>query len=262
MFDKLVESSKQKKRGRTGRYFLITSLIYAVALTAFGVLTILWFNPSMAVAYECLTPLALPIQMPNQPSAPAPLTTRGAASGATAPRQYSTEVPDEIVVGKTITNLPPRVAPPGHYLVANLPPGDGTGIGSNWPGVLGGTGNDPLPPPPARPTPSPKPEPIPSPTPAQPTKVSEGVMMGSAINKVYPVYPAPARQLRLSDVVQVQITISEEGRVIDAVVLKGHPFFREAALQAVRKWTFNPTKLSRVPIRVHGIITFNFTFNQ
>jgi len=52
--------------------------------------------------------------------------------------------------------------------------------------------------------------------------------------------------------------ISEEGRVISAEVVSGHPLLREAALQAAKQWTFKPTELSGVPVKVQGILTFNF----
>jgi protein TonB len=59
--------------------------------------------------------------------------------------------------------------------------------------------------------------------------------------------------------VRIQVTISEEGRVIEAAALDGHPLLREAALQAARQWVFNPTNLSGVPVKVQGVLTFNFT---
>jgi len=61
--------------------------------------------------------------------------------------------------------------------------------------------------------------------------------------------------------VQVQVTISEEGRVIEAIVLNGHPFLRQAALDAAHRWVFSPTMLSRTPVKVQGILTFNFVLN-
>ena len=48
MFDKLVESTNQKRSGRTGRYFLTTMLAYAGALMMLGVATVFWFNPALA----------------------------------------------------------------------------------------------------------------------------------------------------------------------------------------------------------------------
>ena len=55
MFDKLVESSKQKQGGRARRLFLATSLIYAVALFAFGVMAIMGFSPALAGEYSLIT---------------------------------------------------------------------------------------------------------------------------------------------------------------------------------------------------------------
>ncbi len=89
--------------------------------------------------------------------------------------------------------------------------------------------------------------------------VSGGVLQGKAIKKVQPPYPPIAKAARASGPVQVQVTISETGEVIEASVISGHPLLREAALQAARQWLFHPTELSAVPVKVQGILTFNFT---
>jgi protein TonB len=47
--------------------------------------------------------------------------------------------------------------------------------------------------------------------------------------------------------------------VIEAAVIGGHPLLRDAALQAARQWLFKPTELSGVPVKVQGVLTFNFT---
>src|SRR5262249_50787027 len=103
----------------------------------------------------------------------------------------------------------------------------------------------------------------PTPAPTAPPKrqitVSGGVLQGSAIKKVQPPYPPIAKAARAAGAVQVQVTISEEGRVIEAAVIGGHPLLRDAALQAARQWVFKPTELSAVPVKVQGILTFNFT---
>ena len=54
-------------------------------------------------------------------------------------------------------------------------------------------------------------------------KVSGGVIQGNAIRKPAPPYPPIAKAARAQGAVQVQVTISEEGRVIDAQVVSGHP---------------------------------------
>jgi TonB family protein len=92
--------------------------------------------------------------------------------------------------------------------------------------------------------------------------VSGGVLQGNAIKKVQPPYPPIAKAARASGPVQVQITISETGEVIEASVINGHPLLRDAALQAARQWLFAPTELSGVPVKVQGILNFNFTLDD
>ncbi|HEX5084039.1 MAG TPA: TonB family protein [Blastocatellia bacterium] len=89
-------------------------------------------------------------------------------------------------------------------------------------------------------------------------RVSGGVLQGTAIRKVQPAYPAIARTVRASGPVQVQITISETGEVIDAVAINGHPALRNAAQDAARQWMFNPTEISGTPVKAQGLLTFNF----
>src|SRR6266511_4244146 len=114
------------------------------------------------------------------------------------------------------------------------------------------------------------PEKIPDPATVQPKQVvavshgvpggvSGGVLQGKAINKIQPPYPPIAKAARASGAVQVQVTISEDGRVIEAAVMNGHPLLRDAALQAARRWKCQPTELSGVHVKVQGILTFNFT---
>src|SRR5262249_34667916 len=92
--------------------------------------------------------------------------------------------------------------------------------------------------------------------------VSGGVLQGSAIKKVQPSYPPVAKAAKASGAVQVQILVSETGEVIEASVINGHPLLRDAALQAARQWQFKPTELSGKPVKVQGILTFNFTLSD
>ncbi|MFN0108838.1 MAG: energy transducer TonB, partial [Blastocatellia bacterium] len=96
------------------------------------------------------------------------------------------------------------------------------------------------------------------PKPAGATRVSEGVLQGSAVKKQVPVYTAIAKAARASGLVQVVVTISEEGRVLEAQVINGHPLLRQPAVDAARQWIFTPTKLSNVPVKVQGVLSFNF----
>lgn len=84
-------------------------------------------------------------------------------------------------------------------------------------------------------------------------------MQGKAIKKVAPPYPPIARAARAAGKVQVQVTISDQGKVIEALVVSGHPLLREAAVDAAKQWVFMPTDLNDVPVKVQGILSFIFT---
>jgi TonB family protein len=108
--------------------------------------------------------------------------------------------------------------------------------------ILGEAENDP-------------PPPIPAPAP----RVSKGVSGGDALVKVQPVYPPLAKQIKASGPVRVAITIDENGRVIEAKAVNGHPVLRSAAEDAARKWVFRPTMLDGKPVKQTGSLTFVFT---
>jgi protein TonB len=87
-------------------------------------------------------------------------------------------------------------------------------------------------------------------------KVSGGPMLNSATKKVEPDYPPIARAAGAGGKVRVNITISD---IIDAEIIEGHPLLRDSVLQAVKQWEFKPTELSGLPVKVVGVLTFNFT---
>jgi len=90
-------------------------------------------------------------------------------------------------------------------------------------------------------------------------KPSGVVSWGDAITKVQPRYPANARRVNASGSVDVQVTISEEGRVIEAKAISGHPLLRDAAVEAARQWVFKPAILNGVPVKTEMVLTFAFT---
>jgi TonB family protein len=73
-----------------------------------------------------------------------------------------------------------------------------------------------------------------------------------------PRYPADAKAAGVSGAVSVRVLISEEGKVIEAEAVSGHQLLREAAVEAAKQYVFSPTEKSGVPVKVKGIITFNF----
>ena len=102
------------------------------------------------------------------------------------------------------------------------------------------------------------PAPVPTPKPTPHAPISGGVLNGKAIRLVTPPYPAIARSAHASGAVQVQVLIDENGNVISASAVSGHPLLRAAAQAAAMSSKFSPTKLSGQPVKVNGVIIYNF----
>lgn len=88
--------------------------------------------------------------------------------------------------------------------------------------------------------------------------VSGGVLNGRAIKKPQPHYPPEAKAARAQGTVSVQITVDEKGDVVSAVALTGHRLLQPAGVEAARKAKFQPTTLCGTPIKVTGVVTYNF----
>ncbi len=91
-----------------------------------------------------------------------------------------------------------------------------------------------------------------------PKTISGGVINGKAIDLPKPAYPAAARAVRASGAVNVQVTVDEEGNVISASAVSGHPLLRASAVSAAQNAKFNPTLLGGNPVKVSGVIVYNF----
>lgn len=85
-----------------------------------------------------------------------------------------------------------------------------------------------------------------------------GVLNGKAISLPVPEYPQAAREAGAAGLVTVEITIDEEGNVIEARAIDGDPLLRGASEAAARQAKFSPTKLQGQPVKVSGVITYNF----
>lgn len=97
-----------------------------------------------------------------------------------------------------------------------------------------------------------------TPTREIPKQISAGILNGKARSLPRPEYPETARAAGVSGVVSVQVLIDEGGNVISATAVAGHPLLRAAAVEAAKLAQFAPTRLSGQPVKVSGIITYNF----
>jgi len=58
--------------------------------------------------------------------------------------------------------------------------------------------------------------------------------------KVVPEYPALAKQMNVTGKVKIEATIAADGHVISTRVVGGSPLLVNAALDALKKWRFEP----------------------
>jgi len=261
MFDKLVVSAAHRRRGRTAKFFVGTSIVYLSVIAVAFALSVLLATPKLADTSELKTLIA-----PSPPPGPQPpnVATHKTDPGS-AHRPDLTNVMNYVDIVNHQQSGSPRITLPAGVVVG---PTDGAANGDPN-GVPYGIGNSLAPmatfgnasaPPPKPPDP-PKTQPK-APDNAKPLPVSSTVLQGKAITRVVPVYPELPKRIRMPGEVSVEVIISPDGRVESTRVVSGHPMFVTAALQAARGWRFEPTLLNGVAVRVTGVITFVFKLNE
>ena len=83
----------------------------------------------------------------------------------------------------------------------------------------------------------------------------------SAARVIYqpkPDYPELARLARIEGEVELEAVIGADGTVEELKVRRGHPLLVKAAIDAVRKWRYQPTLLNGEPVEVMTEITVTF----
>jgi TonB family protein len=105
-------------------------------------------------------------------------------------------------------------------------------------------------------------EPAESPSPSDGETVAEGALDGKAISKPQPPYPAMAKAAHASGLVTVRVTVDETGHVVSAEPVSGHPLLHAAAVAAAKQARFAPTLRDGEPVRVTGVLTYNFVLEQ
>lgn len=88
--------------------------------------------------------------------------------------------------------------------------------------------------------------------------ISGGVLNAKAISLPKPAYSPIARAAKASGTVIVQVTVDENGNVVSAQAVSGHPLLQAASVAAARSAKFSPTRLSGQPVKVTGVIQYNF----
>ena len=88
---------------------------------------------------------------------------------------------------------------------------------------------------------------------AQQNQAQNDEILRRAKSKVQPVFPELAKKMNISGTVKIEVVVSPNGSVKDARVVGGHPVLAGAALDAAKKWRFDPASGEST-----GVIDFKF----
>jgi len=95
----------------------------------------------------------------------------------------------------------------------------------------------------------------------EPVSISAVQELPVPINTPLPVYPDMARMGGAEGQVLVRILITREGRVSEAVVVEGNMLLHEAAIAAVKQWTFKPALQQHRPVAVRVDVPLDFSLD-
>jgi protein TonB len=271
MFGNLVESSSHKgDYARTSWFFLGTLTVYALAFLAIGVGSIYAYNTHIETQNLELVSLITPVETAQLPTPPRSAAARPATNNNNQrPVAMRTEIiastTDPTKVPKGVSTTPQSVpeVTPGLPVVLgkrNIDFGTGGTGGQGIGNVFGGNNSSNVtntrevgdivketPPPMIKKEVS-----------RPPVTKSMGVVNGMANYLPKPIYTPIAKAARASGTVTVQVLIDEHGKVISARALNGHPLLLKESVQAAYQARFTPTLLSNQPVKVSGVITYNF----
>jgi len=231
--------------------------IYVVLIAVFFVAGIYLYDAHLSTLDLELTTLVAPVPVPQ-----AEVKPEKQEEAKPQKVEQNVDVRKELVAAVDESRLPPKEisakasdVPPVRRGVttvlgssdtnaaAPMPAGPGTGTVTTAPPKVD-IGDAP-PPPEVKPTPPRAP-------------ISGGVLNGKAISLPKPGYPPIARAAHASGTVVVQVLIDENGNVVSAHAVSGHPLLQAAAVGAAKSARFSPTKLSGQPVKVTGVIQYNF----
>jgi TonB family protein len=271
MFDKLIESDVHgaEFKGRS-RYFMVSTVVVGILFVTALVFSLYAADIGLGVDSLEVSMMVAPVT-PTAPEPPPPVQQEEQRRSVSSelptrvvnmlrPDETPTKVPTDISVSKN-TSLSRPVGDftfADHDTVGNIDP---NGIGSR-PGVEGGSSSAGTPEPAATEVVK-----IPDPPAIKPREEapkvlrSIGVVNGKATYLPKPSYPATALAVHAEGEVTVQVMIDETGKVVSAKAVSGHVLLKREAERAAWNARFTPTLLSKVPVKVTGMIIYNFKRN-
>jgi protein TonB len=259
MFSNLIESSSHAKEfKRRGSFLLFTTATYVVLFVITGVVSIYAYDTHLEEQNLEVVMLLPPQEI--VPDTPRPVSEPPRNN----PNNVRTTLPERAIAMLSVDHpevVPDRVSAERNTVLP-LPPGPVRITGRDYdPPPIGGSGgnNGGAVVTPSRIVIDDEPPPVPQPTPVVPkiVKVSD-ILNSRALSLPKPPYPQMAKQVRVQGTVTVQVLIDEAGRVLSAKAMSGHPLLVPDSQRAALQARFSPTMINGQPVKVSGVITYNF----
>jgi protein TonB len=261
MFTNLIESSSHAKEfKRRGSFVLFTTGTYVVLFVITGVVSIYAYDARLEEQNLEVVTLISPQDIAPEPAAPEHPTEPSRSNN-----REREDLPERAIAMLSVNH--PEVVPVGVSAKPNVnkplpesgPPVRITGVDRDMEGpggraAIGGGRVVSQPPQVVIPD-----EPPPAPTPVTPKvlKITE-LINSRALVLPKPPYPPLARQIQLQGTVVIQVLIDETGKVLSAKPVSGHPMLIPESQKAAMQARFSPTTLNGVPVKVSGMISYNF----
>jgi TonB family C-terminal domain len=265
MFTNLIESDSHRKEfKRRSSFFLATIATYGLVLFGAGIASIYAYDARLEAQSNDLTVLSWvppvtpapvrpirnvqPARQPARSNAPVDPNIRVAErTSAVAPINDPTHVPEQV---GTKAGTVPEVVGPVNLTNRNVdPPGLPGGSQTCIACTSENTGVRVV---------ETTPPPVPKPVKPKIQPVTSTMLVSKAVSLPKPAYPPMARAIHASGSVAVQILVDEQGKVISAQPVSGHPTLVGAAKAAALQARFTPTVLNGQPVKIQGLITYNF----
>lgn len=264
MFDKLIVSEPEGADIKNRRnYFMVSSFLVGVLFLAAVVFSIYAADFGLGNGNFDLSMMMAPPEIAADPETPRPQTpaTQPHSQSQLPTRRENLSRVDEPTIVPVTTSTAPNnesARPLTPFTIGKDDSNaDTTGRPETGPNTGPGIGTPTTP---TEPELVIEPPPIRKPVEIKPPTIkSLGVITGIATYLPKPPYPATAIALNLQGKVDVQVMIDEKGKVISASAVSGHKLLRAAAENAAWNAKFNPTYLSNVPVKVTGVIVYNFS---
>jgi protein TonB len=245
MFDTLLAARNSgKMRVRKGLTFSLSVMLHAAAIAAVIVVPLLRAETELPRSWVIDAALIAPPIMPGVPPGPG---RNGRTAGPAGPNKPTD---------------PPPVSGPARFMapievpteISEENPADLVPEGPGGPGIVGGSGDgerpwmfgDKI-----------VPDEI---TPAG--KAMTTIRPPRLIKRVNPIYSPAAIAARVSGSVVIAAVTDIYGRVREARIVSGHALLSASALEAVRKWVYEPYLVNGIPRPVSFTVTVTFTLEK